>query len=528
MISPTVTDQRQQRTDEVDGLRVLVAELRALVDRLELKESSHNLQSTLKTAEQRLAGPRAVVMLLSEHEELKRRFLERLLGPKLAQVPKPTTTCIRLEYGIAPECSVSMPLGLTASETPGRIMETIRLPNPTLKSGVALIDTPVLASGEPDSTTLKYAEEADAWILVLNADHALNEASQALLRRLPDRGARLEIVVENADGLSNEERLAARDRLIRTLRERCKVEAPRLTLVASAATESDGTSFWHGRFATFHSVMMLRGREHWLAVTRTMVSGALSEVNAEIESALKSIAPGLREGRLRLGMKDLEGLRVRLDELERLESERSQETRAAKASPKVVEESRSEGPDAAQAAGAAPATMTSPEPIANTALVSVDAADAVARLSPGKMALLKRAGGVVLAIVLVCLIAWALAPRGFFFGSESGAEWDYHPPTPAPVNHAAPAAGDANVEPPKPADLASLPETSGPTTPDISAVPAVKRRTHARLPLPHPIPSGATAGVPPPAKRHHRHLLGLGKLWHWVRHGHGQHDTKTD
>jgi hypothetical protein len=530
MISPTVTDQRQQRTDAVDGLRVLVAELRSLVDRLELKERSPNLQSTLKTAEQRLAGPRAVVMLLSEHEELKRRFLERLLGPKLAQVPKPTTACIRLEYGRAPECSVSMPLGLTAGETPGRMMETIRLPNPTLKSGVALIDTPVLASGEPDVTTLKYAEEADAWILVLNADHALSETSQAMLRRLPDGGARLEIVVENADGLSNEERLAARDRLIRTLREHCKVEAPRLTLVASAATEGDGASFWHGRFATFHSVMMLRGREHWLRVTRTMVSDALAEVNAEIEFALKSIAPGLREGRLRLGTKDLEGLRTRLDELERLEGERPQERGAAEAAPKVVEESRSAGTGSAQAAGPDQSTMTSPEAMAltNAGLVSVDAADAVVRLSRVQTALLKREGGVALAIVLVCLIAWALAPRGFFFGREPGAEWDYHPPTPAPVNHAALAAGDANLEPPKPADLASLPETSGPATPDISAVPPVKRRTHARLPLPHPIPSGATAGVPPPAKRHHRHLLGLGKLWHWVRHGHGQHDTKSE
>ena len=529
MISPTVTDQKQ-RADATDGLRVLVAELRSLIDRLELKERSHNLQSTLKTAEQRLAGPRAVVMLLSEHEELKRRFLERLLGPKLTQVPKPTTACIRLEYGIAPECSVSMPLGLTTAETPGRVMETIRLPNPTLKSGVALIDTPVLASSEPDATTLKYVEEADAWILVLNADHALSEASLELLRRLPDSAARLEIVVENADALSNEERLAARDRLIKKLRERCKVEAPRLTLVASTATEGDGASFWHGRFATFHSVMMLRGREHWLKVTCTMVSDALSEVNAEIEFALKSIPPGLREGRLRLGMKDLEELRMRFDAIERLESERPQERGVAEAAPKVVEESRSALPGAAQVAGADQATMTPVEPIAmtNAALVSVDAGDAVARSSTGKTALVKRAGGVGVAIALVCLIAWALAPRGFFFGRESGAEWDYHPPTPAPVNHAAPAAVDANLEPPKPADLASLPETSRPAAPNISEVPPVKRRTHVRLPLPHPIPSGATAGVAPPAKRHRRHLLGLGKLWHWVRHDHGQHDTKTD
>jgi hypothetical protein len=530
MISPTVADQRQQRSDAVDGLRVLVAELRALVNRLELKERSHNLQSTLKTVEQRLAGPRAVVMLLSEHEELKRRFLERLLGPKLAQVPKPTTACIRLEYGVAPECSVSMPLGLMAGETPGRIMETIRLPNPTLKSGVALIDTQVLTSGEPDPTTLKCAEEADAWILVLNADHALNEASQVMLRRLPDRGSRLEIVVENADGLSNGERVAARDRLLRTLRERCNVEGPRMTLVASAATEGDAASFWHGRFATFHSVMMLRGREHWLEVTRGIVSDALSDVSAEIEFALKNIAPGLRDGRLRLGMRDLEGLRTRFDELEQLKSERLQENGAAEAAPKPVEESRSAGPGSVRAASVVRSAMRSPEPIAltNPAVVSAAAPDAVARLSPGKAAWLKRAGGVGLAIGLVCLIVWALSPRGFRFGREPGAEWDYHPPALAAVNHAAPAASDANLEPPKPANLASLPETIRPATPNISEAMPVKRRTHLRLPLPHPMPSGATAGVAPPAKRHHRHLLGLGKLWHWVRHGHSQHGTKAD
>ena len=62
-------------------------------------------------------------------------------------------------------------------------------------------------------------------------------------------------------------------------------------------------------------------------------------------------------------------------------------------------------------------------------------------LSTGKTALVKRAGGVGVAIALVCLIAWALAPRGFFFGRESGRSGTYHPPTPAPVNHAAPAAG---------------------------------------------------------------------------------------
>jgi hypothetical protein len=39
------------------------------------------------------------------------------------------------------------------------------------------------------------------------------------------------------------------------------------------------------------------------------------------------------------------------------------------------------------------------------------------------------------------------------------------------------------------------------------------------------MPTGATAGVPRSTKRHHRHLLGLGKLWNWVRHPHKQSHT---
>jgi hypothetical protein len=281
--------------------------------------------------------------------------------------------------------------------------------------------------------------------------------------------------------------------------------------------------------------MMLRGRQHWLEVTRTVVSDALAEVSTEIEFALKSIAPGLREGRLRLGMRDLAGLRTRFDELERLETVQKPVEEAAgskRADPDVLQAAGAvQAADAVQAAGAVRSTTRAPEPIAltNAALVSAAAPDAVARLSPGKTALPKRAGGVGLAIGLVCLIVWTLSPRGFFFGREAGAEWDYHPAAPTPVNHA-PAWGDAHLEPARPADLGSLPETSGPATPNISEAVPVKRRTHVRLPLPHPIPSGATAGVAPPAKRHHRHLLGLGKLWHWVRHGHhhSQHDTKSD
>ena len=228
MTSPHLTDQKP-RIDPVEALRLLVADLQALVVRLELKDRSPTMQSALKAAQQRVSGPRAVVVLLGEHEELKRRFLERLLGPELALLPNPTTVCTRLEYGAEPESTVAMPqatpvvapldpledfLGRrtmnpntshlinTPGETPDgteekteekqQAMQLIRLPNPTLQGGLAVIDTPAVASGEPAANVLGCVEQADAWIFVLDADHALSEASQALLRRLPERGARLE------------------------------------------------------------------------------------------------------------------------------------------------------------------------------------------------------------------------------------------------------------------------------------------------------------------------------------------------
>ena len=190
MTSPQPTDQKPC-IDPVEALRVLVADLRALADRLALKEHDRSLQQTLKAAQERVSGPRAVVLLLGEHEDLKRRFLERLLGPNLTQVPKPTTVCTRLEYGAQLECSLTMPQGLTAVLPPDQLealektVRTIRLPNPTLKGDLAVIDTPVVESMEPAASLLECAAQADAWIFVLQADHELSEASYALLSRLP-------------------------------------------------------------------------------------------------------------------------------------------------------------------------------------------------------------------------------------------------------------------------------------------------------------------------------------------------------
>jgi hypothetical protein len=582
MTSPYLTD-RKPPIDAVEALRVLMADLRALAGRLELKERSRSLQQTLKAAQERVSGPRAVVMLLSEHENLKRRFMERLLGPNAGRLPNPTAVCTRLEYAAEPECTVTMPQGLTAvlpldqlegflqRHTTEKTMQTIRLPDPTLKDGLAVIDTPVVGSGEPQANVLECAEEADVWIFVLHPDHELSDASQELLRRLPERAARLELVVEGAEALTAETRLAARERLMRTLRERCNIESPRLTLIASAATEGDEESFWHGRFATFHSVMMRRGRERWMDATRAVVMDALSVVGTEIDFELKSVGLGLRHARLRLGMKDLDGLRTRFHELGPLDRPGTSDTKppnadtGAEQMPALAGSPTAEmtepvlppliAPPKEESAAAAPGTTSAnpapsfaqPVPPAEPAFVSFRRPVADARTQRGpsmnvsktlarlighsnagedsKLTRPKRIAGVALAVAFVCLILWALAPRGLLFGHEAPSEWEYQPPPKQPTaTHVAPAASVApDVSLPQPGDVHSLPDTEAAETPSIPPVPHTKRHTAIRTPLLRPTPSGATAGVPPTAKRHHRHMLGLGKLWHWVRHKHSKH-----
>src|SRR5579859_7755423 len=143
--------------DAMDALRLLVADLQALADRLALtehpehrnpadqpapKEDEARFAQILEEARERVAGPRAVVMLLSEHAPLKRRFLERLLGPlpnlpaQLAEsLTESSTGPVRLEYGPAPErVAASAELAIPI----------IRLPAPTLERGLAIIDTPAI------------------------------------------------------------------------------------------------------------------------------------------------------------------------------------------------------------------------------------------------------------------------------------------------------------------------------------------------------------------------------------------------
>jgi hypothetical protein len=562
-------------TDPVETLRPLVAELRTLVDKLELQDDDAALARSLHAAQEKVAGPRAVVMLLGEREDLKRQFLERLLGPGVAELPAPTAVCTWLEYGETSECTVTMPLGMTAvmplrelQSIPGeRTTLSIRLPDPTLRGGLALIDIPAAERGEPDEHALDCIGQTDAWIYVLGPDYALSDAGAAWLARLPEHGERLEIVIEDAGAIDAAERAEARERLLQTLKERCAIDAPRLTLVDPNAAEGEEANVWHGRFATFHSVMMLRGRDHRLEKTRVAVGEALSKAEQAIDRELSITLPGPRQARLRLGLKEVQALAQRSrgeDKGEESSHETAQQSslggiwsganeRPSTQSPltKLAEAmAAAMAPESAEAAelaaihpispAAEPAKQETAEPAKQEEVksepakpspqpraeipVSMEKAFGIpppstrvkpkrgvsVHLSGGARRLLPWAIVIAFVILLLCLALWALSPRGFLAREQPG-EWEYHPPAPAPP----PAALADKEDPPEMDAGAPLPDTGNPGTPDLRTTPMEKPSAAVRVPLVKPVPGDARAGAAP--HRRHRHLLGLSKLWHWIR-----------
>jgi hypothetical protein len=135
---------------------------------------------------------------------------------------------------------------------------------------------------------------------------------------------------------------------------------------------------------------------------------------------------------------------------------------------------------------------------------------------------LKTAAIMTLLLLLAGLIAWAMWRRGKVFGHENGAAWEYQPAKAADASHPPPATHDgnaANAIPPLNTD--SLPDPAAAHTPDLTGKPLRKRSPTARLPLAKPVPQQeAPAPAVPRRKRHRRGILGLGKLWHWIRRDH--------
>lgn len=133
---------------------------------------------------------------------------------------------------------------------------------------------------------------------------------------------------------------------------------------------------------------------------------------------------------------------------------------------------------------------------------------------------LKAAAIMALLLVLAGVIAWSMWRRGKIFRGENGTAWEYQPAKAADASHPAPAMksdNPANAIPPPNTD--SLPDPTAANTLNLTSKSLKKPSPAMRLPLARPIPENATTteAAPRRHKRHRRDILGLGKLWHWIR-----------
>lgn len=553
--------------DPADDLRLLLSDLQFLVERHGLKEQSRGLAESLKAAHDRLSGPRSVALLVGERTDLKRRFLERLLGP-VPELPECNDVAWRLEYGREPECVVPMPEGLTAvlplhqvsdflarrgADLPAGSPRLTRLPSPALERGLAVLDTPALSQVARESLSV-LLKEADTALLIVGPECTVQPATEEWLRTLPDRGARLEIWIEEGGALTSAAAAVARESLIRKLKDAGLHETKVLRVARdpSAATQADTS------IAELPASLLERGRHRWHAQVRDALGTALDDAEATAQLEIKLAGLGLRQARLRRALRDIEALRLRFADLRNEEnasangattSERAAplppvfEGTAIAAPPIFV---RYSGDDASSAAPVKAGwreeirrlthmKVRVRRPEREHASASHDEATAGLNIfrRPGGSApsrapsrtedgsdpslmrrswLLRGLGGALTA-AFVCLLLWVFWPHSNV-GPEDGAQWNYQPPAPTVP---APEAAAPPVEEPQPLDVPPVEaETQPPTrSSELGTRTLLHPRAADRTPLAKPIPDGRTAGV----SRNHRHrdFLGIGKLWHWVR-----------
>jgi hypothetical protein len=133
---------------------------------------------------------------------------------------------------------------------------------------------------------------------------------------------------------------------------------------------------------------------------------------------------------------------------------------------------------------------------------------------------LKAVAIMALLLMLAGAIAWSMWRRGKIFRGENGTAWKYQSAKAADGIH--PALATKSGNPPNaipPPNTDSLPDPTAANTPNLTSKSLKKPSPAMRLPLARPIPEDRTTteAAPRRHKRHRRDILGLGKLWHWIR-----------
>jgi len=211
---------------------------------------------------QRTAEGRFFVACVGQFKRGKSTLLNALVGtPVLPVGVVPVTAVITvIRHGTEPRARVNMLDGRTAeiglSQVPEYVTEEsnpgnekrvgaveVILPNPILRGGMCLVDTPGIGSVFTSNTeaTRAFVPHIDAALLVLGADPPISGDELALIEEVAKQVTHLICVLNKADRLTDDERRQASDFAQRVLAKR--LSRPVGPLLDVSATHP-GTRDW--------------------------------------------------------------------------------------------------------------------------------------------------------------------------------------------------------------------------------------------------------------------------------------------
>jgi prepilin-type processing-associated H-X9-DG protein len=261
-------------------------------------------------AEDRLRQNRFDIVILGQYKRGKTTFINALLGEELlptAIVPL-TNIATRVRYAPHPSAHVTfldghveeitpqnLSLYVTEKGNPGNAKRVLlveaEFPAAALRDGTMITDTPGIASIFEQNTraAMEYIPQADAAIFLVNADPPISDAERAFLKEIRPYMAKLFIVQNKIDQVSQEdqeESLVFTRRVIEeTTGEHGIVMYPLSARNALEAKRArDPVALGHSRFDRFEQdlhAFLQRGKGHALLAS---VAGKAMRLLASLRS----------------------------------------------------------------------------------------------------------------------------------------------------------------------------------------------------------------------------------------------------
>src|ERR1700733_5963054 len=311
-------------------LRPALEQLAEIVDRLHLRGG--DVAVALPNLMHRSAGRPATILMLGESEEAKSRFVRGLLGGPADSIPPSAagSACTYFAYGPEEEGTVETEHGLTARLPADQLSEFIaktglageirhvlvRSPNPALKDGLVVIDSPPLTVDTEAflRCTAKARAEADECVFVLEAGRLCGEATLRLLRALNGQCGSFPFVLESTDAQMEAGHAVELTLMADALQRYGGIPHPSITVLSSGgipAAVGSGRRRPSARAAEFHTALLAvacaRRQESACAEAARIADEVLGQAEAAHHSWKTS---PLRRAKLRREMKPLHELRA--------------------------------------------------------------------------------------------------------------------------------------------------------------------------------------------------------------------------